>query len=68
MTAKEQKAGNYKVQFGKYEGSSLWWILDEDPDYFAWMLSEICGGSALEAIQCYGNSDSVQAKLEKAAG
>jgi len=70
MTEAEEKAGETKVTFGKYKDSSLWWILDEDPSYFDWMLNTIkterdtIPGYFIKDLHLYGNSDTVQTQLE----
>ena len=67
MTREESLAGNAIMPFGKHKGKSLWFILDEDPKYFDWMLSTHDGEWDISyQLSVYGLADSVQAKLEKA--
>jgi hypothetical protein len=40
MTPEQLEAGNVKLPFGQYKGSSLWWVYDEDPDYVQYLLRQ----------------------------
>lgn len=66
MTKEEMEAGDFVMPFGKYKSTKLWAIVDANPGYFEWMLKTFKGeGTVDKAIQLYGNSESVQNKLEK---
>ncbi len=69
MTVEEMRAGDYEMPFGKHNGKALWLILDEDPDYFEWMLKNANDGEFFLGtrgmIKLYGNSESTQDTLEK---
>lgn len=66
MTNEEKEAGDFAVGAGRYNGRPLWWILDEDPDYFAWMMRTAWDGKMGRCLHLYGNCSSTQAKLENA--
>lgn len=34
------KATEQKVQFGKYKGRLVSWVVDNDPDYAMWLLKK----------------------------
>ncbi|MHA1185938.1 MAG: hypothetical protein ACTSSK_03550 [Candidatus Heimdallarchaeota archaeon] len=71
MTRDEFKAGEAICPLKKHKGSSLWVILDDDPKYIDWMLGKAkeddlrANKEFISALLLYGNSSTVQTKLEE---
>ncbi len=38
MNQTEMEAGETICTVGKYKGEKFWWILDENPAYFKWLV------------------------------